>query len=362
MLEGQGEQSLKSDSSYDSENLCHLLEVSKALNSILDLDCLLEVVMDKVMEITRAERGFLMLHAPEEGLVFRVVKNLDKELVEGENFRISRSIAEEVFQRGIPVCSTNVLHDERVKHRKSVMELGLESVMCVPLLLKKKILGVIYVDSHRVSSVFTKSHLNVLTALAEHAAIAIENARLYEMAITDEKTGIFNHSFFRRKLEEKWTQAVEGDYAFALMLIDLDHFKDINDKYGHKNGDEVLRGIAFILKGSVRGNDIPARFGGEEFAVILSSDSHKALGANASPALLKRSARSLAERLRKAVESRTFRCDEHEIKITISIGVAFFPSPDIRKPEDLFVQADMCLYRAKKEGRNRVCYTNSLEM
>jgi diguanylate cyclase (GGDEF)-like protein len=344
------------ESSHDGENLRHLLDVSKALCSILDLDCLLEVVMDKVMEITRAERGFLMLHDAKKGLVFRVAKNMEKELIEGDGFRISRSIAEEVFHAGTPLCSTNIPQDERLRNRKSVMELGLESVMCVPLAVKKKKIGIIYVDSHRISSLFTQGHLRVFTALAEHASIAIENARLYEMAVTDEKTGLYNHSFFRRRLEERWEQAFKNDEAYALMMVDIDHFKSVNDQYGHAVGDDVLRGVAAILKGSVRGNDIPARFGGEEFAIILSSDSHKGLGANAGQALLRRSARSLAERLRKAVESKIFRSAGREIRITISLGVAFFPAPDVQKPEDLFMQADMCLYQAKREGRNRVCY------
>jgi diguanylate cyclase (GGDEF)-like protein len=228
--------------------------------------------------------------------------------------------------------------------------------MCVPLAVKKKKIGVIYVDSHRISSMFTQGHLRVFTALAEYASIAIENARLYEMAITDEKTGLYNHSFFRRRLEEKWEQAFKNDEAYALMMIDIDHFKNVNDQFGHAVGDDILRGVAAILRGSVRGNDIPARFGGEEFAIILSSDAYKGLGAGASPALLKRSARSLAERLRKAVESKIFLGAGREVRITISIGVAFFPAPDVQKPEDLFLQADMCLYQAKREGRNRVCY------
>ena len=342
--------------SEDREALTLLLETSKAINSILDVDRLLEVVMDKVIEITRGDRGFLMLADRQSHLAFKVAKNFDRALLEGQDFKISRSVVEEVARTRKAVCSTNVLEDENIRNRKSVLELGLESVMCVPLVSKSGLIGIVYVDSHKVSAMFTEMSLQVFQALADHAAIAIENARLYAMAITDEKTGLYNHSHFLRRLASELDRADRYAESLSLLMIDLDHFKVVNDRYGHQAGDAVLAEVGRLLRCTVRSHDIAARYGGEEFALILPGGPIDAPAHSPNlPRAVFQGAVALAERLRRTIAGHAFAIPEgRTLQITVSIGCAHYPAEGLTTESQLIEEADRMLYEAKRGGRDRV--------
>jgi two-component system cell cycle response regulator len=129
----------------------------------------------------------------------------------------------------------------------------------------------------------------------------------------------------------------------TLLMVDIDHFKRINDTYGHLVGDDVLREVATLLQGAVRTVDVVARYGGEEFIIVL-------------PETNEEGAIAFAERLRERIEAQEFgRGGRAGLRLTTSIGVATFPSPLVESTEDLFGRADAALYRAKADGRNRVC-------
>jgi diguanylate cyclase (GGDEF)-like protein len=127
----------------------------------------------------------------------------------------------------------------------------------------------------------------------------------------------------------------------SLLMIDIDHFKSVNDRYGHPAGDRVLRDVARLLQEGVRTVDTVGRYGGEEFVAIL-------------PQTEMADARQLAERLRRAIEAHVVKVPAGEIRVTVSIGVAKYPAVAIATPDDLVRAADQALYRAKEEGRNRV--------
>jgi len=168
------------------------------------------------------------------------------------------------------------------------------------------------------------------------------NKRLEEMTIIDELTGLFNRRYFNRRLLSELKRAEQYNHPLALFMIDIDHFKVYNDINGHLSGDKVLEGIADILEHESRDIDIVARFGGEEFCIIL-------------PEIEGKEAQGIAERIRKAVEDTRFENEELQPsgKLTVSIGVASFPR-DAKTTQALIEMADKAMYQAKKMNRNKV--------
>jgi len=166
-----------------SDRLALLFRLSQTFNSSLDLDEVLNRVMDEVIAVTHAERGFVMLHDSKGRLVFRVARGMDQSTIDDPQFQISRSVVERVAREGQAVLTSDAQSDERFSMRQSVMDLGLRSILCVPLTIRNKTLGGVYVDNRLQAGIFTQSDLDLLSAIASSAAIAIENARLYQMAV-----------------------------------------------------------------------------------------------------------------------------------------------------------------------------------
>lgn len=167
---------------------------------------------------------------------------------------------------------------------------------------------------------------------------------LYESAVRDGLTRAYNKKYFEDTLRREFASCLRHQLPLALVLFDLDHFKRINDTYGHPAGDEVLRRVAERISATVRAEDLFARYGGEEFAVLL----REASGPQALIA---------AERLRSAIADRPIVVDGQPLPVTISVGVAILGQGDTDRPESLIDAADRALYRAKREGRNRVSLT-----
>ena len=172
--------------------------------------------------------------------------------------------------------------------------------------------------------------------------------KLEEQSITDALTGLKNRRFFDERLHEEFLRAQRyGDYL-SLIMVDLDHFKDVNDRFGHLSGDAVLKESASLIRASLRDPDICARYGGEEFAVIL-------------PKTHMSGALAVAERIWRAIGAKEFPVGGNgttpirSIRVSASIGVAFYPSKDIVSNELLLRFADQALYEAKRQGRNNIC-------
>ena len=183
----------------------------------------------------------------------------------------------------------------------------------------------------------------MLGVIANQVAISLQNAHMYqaleEQATTDGLTGLVNHRTFQERFSAMLGRADRHKFPVSLILTDIDHFKKVNDTYGHPAGDEVLRRVAAILKASARKIDIVARYGGEEFAIVLEATDRAG-------------ARQLAERIRIEVAQQNFQSGKGPFKATLSLGVASYPE-DARAKADLIAQADQSLYAAKHGGRNR---------
>ncbi len=170
-----------------------------------------------------------------------------------------------------------------------------------------------------------------------------QNEELARRSVTDSLTGLYNVGHIVERCDQELARAKRHGQVVSCLLMDVDRFKAVNDTYGHPVGNEVLRGLAALISESVRRSDLVGRYGGEEFLLVL-------------PQTDREGAVALAERLRRTVEETTFRVGPHEIRLTVSIGVATFPGPGIVGRETLFMAVDRASYRAKALGRNRVAW------
>jgi diguanylate cyclase (GGDEF)-like protein len=215
--------------------------------------------------------------------------------------------------------------------------------LIIPLQFKGAVNGILCLKKkhEEFGDSYTKEEVKYADVIAGFASVAIENARLYEMATLDRKTRMYNHGFFKNRLIEEMGRAERYKTDLILMMLDLDYFKKVNDTYGHITGDLVLMKVAESMKQHVRMYDVPARFGGEEFSVILPETSLK-------------DSHVVAERLRKSIEALEFASPHGAFHVSVSIGVAEFIHSASMTEDVLIERADRALYHAKSKGRNRV--------
>ncbi|MFO0580979.1 MAG: diguanylate cyclase [Anaeromyxobacter sp.] len=220
---------------------------------------------------------------------------------------------------------------------------GVASLRVLPLKSAQEVVGTLVLGSRRPEAYDGDLKLQ-LDVVAMQAATSLDRARLFEkterLATTDGLTGLQNHRTFQARLDDVLAQAERYGKRAALLLCDIDHFKSVNDTYGHPVGDVVLRGVAQVLAKEARTVDVVARYGGEEFAIIM-------------PETDAAGAAVIAERIRERVAARTFETEQGPLKVTLSLGVAGYPG-DADRRATLLERADACLYQAKRGGRNRV--------
>ena len=181
---------------------------------------------------------------------------------------------------------------------------------------------------------------------AESLNLRSEIERLKKISFVDAATGIYNKRYLQIRLEEEFARARRYGSPLSSIFIDLDDFKSINDAYGHIVGDRLLKELAYVLEGLCRSEDVPVRFGGEEFVLLLSdTDESEAV--------------VLAERIRKKVESHLFFCGDINISVSVSLGVSTLNNGDfeyVNDPEELICMADKAMYMVKQNGKNNTCY------
>lgn len=216
----------------------------------------------------------------------------------------------------------------------------------LPMVVQGRVVGTITVEHGPPDRRIDDEDLRILEIFSDTAALAVENARLYqsmkELSVRDELTGLYNRRHLLRQLDAECQDARRHGMPLALLMLDIDHFKQLNDGNDHLTGDAALRKLAALLLRNTRGIDTVARYGGEEFVVVL-------------PRTSKENSLVVGEKLRRLVERTTFEGEETVPAgtLTVSVGAASHPG-DARTPEELMERADWALYRAKASGRNRV--------
>lgn len=219
-----------------------------------------------------------------------------------------------------------------------------ETAAGVPLFSRGAIFGVLTVYGSNNGRPYTEDTLETLLALARHTEAAIDNVYLQEetrrLSITDGLTGLWNRREFELRTRQEFERAARFERNFTLILLDVDHFKEINDTWGHHAGDSVLVELAGRLASVTREIDTVARYGGDEFALLL-------------PETGPQGAAAAAEKIREAVRATPFEFEGERLPMSVSIGAAAYPD-DGTSARRLMVAADESLYRAKRGGRNRV--------
>lgn len=231
---------------------------------------------------------------------------------------------------------------EKLDNRESRSFLSLISS---PLMSEHRVLGTLRLD-HAQAHFFSQEDLRFLVTVSDLGAVAIENSELFQktrdLAIHDTLTSLFTKGFFLERLKEECQRALSQRTELFLLMLDIDFFKNYNDRFGHTAGDIVLKRLAQVMTAVLKdAQALLSRFGGEEFSVLL-------------PQVNKKDARRLAEELRRKIEEEEIVLRRQKTRVTVSIGIARFPA-DAATEDDLIRQADKALYQAKRKGRNQIC-------
>lgn len=252
-----------------------------------------------------------------------------------------------VLKQNKELLIEDIKHDFRFDQNKieSLDERNICSLAASPMYLGKKTIGLIRIESSQESR-FSYDDLRILSVLADIAALSIDRLRIFQkvqdLAIKDSLTGLYLKGYFVDRLKQEMSRISVNDKKLSLIMLDIDHFKQINDNYGHVVGDMVIKKVAHTLHSVVAGSGyVVARFGGEEFVIML-------------PEADKDKAQTIAENLRVRIEAEPILFRRKKIDYTVSVGVATFPE-NAKYAQELLQAADDALYKAKEGGRNRVC-------
>ena len=321
-----------------------LHRISAELSSSLDLKTILEKLATLSREIIAYDYLTISLVDGTDSAVFRTLKGYDGFKVPEGPVPFAKSLLGWIAQTRQELFFNDI--DQRTQKLpvfpNGLLKTDFRSFLGIPLLSRDSCLGV-FTIAMRAPGAITQYQHNTLSIIANQVAVNIANANLHQemakMATTDGLTGLTNHRTFQDKADLEFDRASRYPEPIAILLFDIDHFKKINDTYGHPVGDAVLRKIAALLRDTVRTVDIAARYGGEEFIALLINTDIKG-------------ASLMAERIRASIEKSRFVLDGTRIPVTVSVGYAVFPE-DAKEKSGLIEKADQALYAAKNGGRNQ---------
>jgi diguanylate cyclase (GGDEF)-like protein len=310
-----------------------LLEVSSRLSSTLDLASALKEISVLLRIFLGADHCEVILaehfdQLPEMGFLNSIARQAIREC---SVVSIADVSSQEIL--GVSESQTNI-----------------SSVFCVPVMLEKEVAGIIYVyKTDSTKRAFDQNDIQLAVAISHQAALAIQRARLMDysreleqLATTDSLTGLFNRSQFLKMAELEFERAQRFKHPLAMLMFDVDNFKMVNDTYGHRAGDQVLKTVAGRCLEQLRGIDIISRFGGDEFMVLL-------------PETNIEGAKTVAGRLSRCITNLPVYTDQGKMDITISLGIALL-SEDCPDLATLLLRADEALYAAKKAGKNQTSF------
>ena len=322
-------------------------ELGKALTSSLQLDQVLRTIMEKIDEFLRPDNwSLLLLDEAKQELYFELAVGKASQALKDVRIKMGQGIAGWVAQHGEIVVVPDTSKDTRFFGKvdeKTKMET--QSIVAVPVKFRDNCLGVIELINCFGPEGFNARDLKLLEALADFAAIALENARhvkrIHELTITDDCTNLYNARHMDFILETEIYRSQRYGYEFSLVFIDLDHFKSVNDTHGHLVGSKLLAEVGQLVKTACRRIDFAFRYGGDEFVIVLPQSS-------------KENAFVVARRLHRMIgETVWLQSEGLNIHFTASIGVASYPA-DAKSKVELLHLADEAMYMVKNTTRNGV--------
>lgn len=328
------------------QRLVMLSELGKTFTSTMNLEDLQKSILKKTSDILRPESWHLLIKNPEtDKLEYKILIN-DPSVDRSKPVEIGEGLSGWVAHTQQAVLWSQGFENEITKAIPPAIQKEAQdhSIVCAPLRSKNQLLGVMSLQ-HSDPGFFSEEDVRTLSTIADFAAIAFENAMNYErieqMTVQDDLTRLYNQRYLHQLLDHEVDRANRYLKEFSMIFIDLDKFKQVNDTYGHVHGSDLLREAAEIILESTRDVDHCARYGGDEFVIVLpETDKAKALVS--------------AERIRNAIETNVFLQEKGiNAKFTASFGVASFPE-DAQTKDDLIKMADEAMYEAKHKNRNIV--------
>jgi len=320
-----------------------LSEVVQAANSTLDESVILELIMEKIRLVVEAE-AWSILMVEGDRLVFSHAEGQASESLHGVSIPLDRGIAGRVAVTGEAVIVNEPEHHpdflSTLDHKTGFRT---RNLMAIPLRARSGVLGVVELVNREGG--FDREDLEKACLFLDPLAMALDNAILFrrtqELTVTDDLTGLYNSRYIVQTLHQEVQRCLRYEQVFSLLFIDLDGFKAVNDTHGHLVGSRTLTAVGKIIRASVREVDSPARYGGDEFCVILP---------NTEP----EDAVVVAHRIRDAVRTHDWRNEiGHAISISASVGVAGCPRHG-RSAKEILAKADTAMYKVKEAGKNGV--------
>ena len=316
-----------------------LFEIGKLIGSELEPGALLSGIAELICQLIDAKACTVMLlDADRTRLIAKAAYGLRTERMQSLSFRIGEGVAGWVVEHGKPALIHDVMQDPRFVVLPADRT-PIASMLCVPLIARGERVGVVTATSAKPAA-FDTGNLELLRFIAMTIALDIENVRLHRVAVTDPLTGAYNREFLLQRLPQEIETAGETCRSLSVAMVDVDHFKSVNEHYGHSAGDIVLGEVARRLRGAIRAGDLLVRYGGEEFlAVLPRADAGRAW--------------EVGERMRQRVCERAFEVgDGLALLLRVSVGIAQWRAGELMPA--LLERADAALYGAKDRGRNRV--------
>ena len=309
----------------------------------LELSQLLPAILRRAISLLNANAGELALYDSNKQELKVVVSQSVGKDVTGITIAPGEGLFGKVVETLQPIIVQDYQQwDKRLLHYEGQV---VRSVIANPLMSGKRLLGVIGIARNISTVPFTEKDQNLLSLFGQQAAIAIKNAELFNEVETltkiDVLTGTYNRRGFDELCQRELNRTRRSNQSQSMLMIDIDYFKSVNDRYGHPFGDQILCMLSNELQNNLRETDILCRYGGEEFAILLPETNIK-------------TAKIIAERLRIKVANKTFEVQELTLNITISIGISWMPG-DKAELYYLLDRADEAMYLAKRCGRNTVC-------
>jgi len=322
-------------------------DVTNALTSTSELNKILSVIIKKIKTMTEAKACFVIF-VNEKGVFSfeKILERKSKKTQQKFNVTIAEDIIAWIKKKDAPIIVSDVSKETSLKKKiDKLLHIKTMSLMCAPVKIQSKIVGALVAVNKLAGKSFTELDIDLLSKLVKHIAVAIERAFLYqkieELTITDELTNLFNLRYLNRAIGLEIERSNRHGTSFTLIFMDIDSLKKINDQHGHLIGSKVLVETAQLLSANLRAMDVVARYGGDEFVIVLPQTSME-------------NGFQVAERLRKKMEKHVFlRHEGYTIKLTASFGVASYPD-NARSKEELFRIADEALYRGKFSTKNIV--------
>jgi len=330
-----------------SDELETLVDIGKALTSHLTLEDVYRVVMEKVGKLLRPQAwSLLTVDEQSAELCFEIVVSPAGENLRGTRLKPGQGVPGWVAQQATALLIPDVSKEPRFANSQQ-HDFGfvISSIVCVPLVAGNRIVGVIQLLNGLGQSEFTAQDQRILSAIADFTAIAMENSRLLQrvrdLTITDDLTGLFNSRHFQTLCEYEVERATRYGTELSMVFLDLDHFKLVNDTYGHLTGSRLLKEVGQLFQDAIRKTDHAARYGGDEFVFLL-------------PSTGKQGAVGMANNLLQQLQAGEFFSDcERQIKVTASIGVATYPT-NAYCLQELIKLSDEVMYVVKHSTRNAV--------